>query len=369
MQNVVEKMLEGTGVVINGNNPWDIQVKDQRLYARVLAEGSLGFGEAYMDGWWECAALDEMMARLLKSNITAKLKPNAALITSAIMARVQNMQSKERSLTVGKVHYDVGNDLYRAMLDDRMTYTCGYWKDAQTLNDAQDAKLDLVCKKIGLKAGDTVLDIGCGWGSFAKFAAERYGAHVTGITISQEQLTLAKERCAGLSVDLRFQDYRDVGGTFDHIVSLGMFEHVGEKNYQEFFAQVARLLKPNGLFLLHTIGGIRSTHGTDAWIEKYIFPNSMLPSVKQIATAAEHVRFVMEDWHNFSADYDKTLMAWHANTQNAWSTLGVQYPERFQRMWRYYLLSCAGSFRARQNQLWQIVFSPKGVPGGYTSVR
>ncbi len=372
MREQIEQFLEGTGVTLNGSNPWDIQVKDERLYARILAEGTLGFGEAYMDGWWECEQIDELISKILRANVPGKLKPNFQLLQLAIaglFAPMRNMQNRQRALEVGKVHYDVGNDLYRAMLDKRLTYTCGYWKNAIDLDQAQEEKLDLVCRKIGLKPGQHVLDIGCGWGSFAKFAAERYGARVTGITVSQEQLKLGNELCVGLPVELRFQDYRDVEGQFDHIISLGMFEHVGYKNYDEYFKQVKRLLKPNGLFLLHTIGGRRSVHITDPWIEKYIFPNSMLPSVKQVAAAAETQNFVMEDWHNFSADYDKTLMAWYANVEKQWPALSSQYDERFYRMWKYYLLSCAGTFRARENQLWQIVFSPNGVEGGYVSVR
>lgn len=254
------------------------------------------------------------------------------------------------------------------MLDKRLTYTCGYWKDAATLDEAQEAKLDLVCRKIGLKSGQHVLDIGCGWGSFAKFAAEKYGARVTGVTVSEEQVKLARELCAGLPVEIRLQDYRDVNEQFDHVISLGMFEHVGYKNYSTFFDIVRRCLKDEGMFLLHTIGANKSGRSTDQWIAKYIFPNSMLPSVKQIAAAAEG-KFVMEDWHNFSAYYDNTLMAWNANVEAHWETLKDQYSDQFHRMWRYYLLSCAGSFRVRHSQLWQIIFSKKGVPGGYLSVR
>ncbi len=364
----VQDLLEGTGVAIDGSNPWDVQVKDERFYARVIAEGSMGLGESYMDGWWECEALDEMISRLLSSDIRSKIKPSLSLLLDGVKSQLINEQNKRRAFHIGKAHYDAGNDLYTAMLDKRLVYTCGYWAEATNLDEAQEAKLDLVCRKIGLKAGDRVLDIGCGWGSFAKFAAEKYGAHVTGITVSEEQVKLGAESCKGLPVELRYQDYRDVTGSFDHIISLGMFEHVGYKNYREYFEVVRRCLKPGGLFLLHTIGSKRSVKATDPWIAKYIFPNSMLPSVKQIADAAEASSFCMEDWHNFSADYDKTLMAWWKNVDAKWSELPA-YDERFRRMWRYYILSCAGSFRSRQNQLWQIVFSPNGVKGGYTSIR
>ncbi len=364
----VERLLDGTGVSLNGSGPCDIRVHDERLYARILADGSLGFGEAYMDGWWDCDRIDEMVTRFLRFNILAKLKPSVILLRNALLARLMNRQRTSRAYRIGEAHYDIGNDLYQAMLDKRLTYTCGYWKTATNLDDAQEAKLDLTCRKIGLTAGQRVLDIGCGWGSFAKFAAERYGAHVVGITVSKEQVKLGTELCRGLPVEFRLQDYRDLNEPFDHIVSLGMFEHVGYKNYRIYFDVVRRCLKDGGLFLLHTIGGSVSAHTTDPWIEKYIFPDSLLPSVSQIAKASEG-RFVMEDWHNFGPDYDTTLMAWHANVERNWESLKTRYDERFHRMWRYYLLTCAGSFRARLNHLWQIVYSKHGVPGGYRSVR
>ena len=254
------------------------------------------------------------------------------------------------------------------MLDERMVYTCGYWKDVNNLDDAQEKKLDLVCRKIGLKSGQRILDIGCGWGSFAKFAAERYGAQVVGITVSKEQVVLARERCKGLPVEIRLQDYRDLNEKFDHIISLGMFEHVGYKNYREYMTVARRCLVDGGLFLLHTIGGNISSTQTDAWIDKYIFPNSIIPSAKQITSAYEGL-FVMEDWHNFGTYYDRTLMAWFENFDNAWPALASKYNERFYRMWKFYLLVCAGTFRSRHNHLWQIVLSPRGVVGGYTSIR
>ncbi len=370
----VSQILEGTGITLNGSEPWDIHVTDERFYPRVLSDGSIGLGESYMDGWWECDRIDEAVSRLLRYDIPSRLKINPALVWSVVSAKLTNRQSEKRAFHIGQVHYDIGNDLYQTMLDKRMTYTCGYWKSAEepnraiTLDEAQEAKLDLVCRKIGLKAGQRVLDIGCGWGSFAKFAAERYGAEVVGVTVSKEQQKLGKELCSGLPVEIRLQDYRDVNESFDHVVSLGMIEHVGCKNYRTMYQVVDRCMKDDGLFLLHTIGGNKSAHTTDPWIEKYIFPNSMLPSVKQLAAAAERI-FVMEDWHNFGTDYDRTLMEWDRNFETHWDSLKDRYDERFRRMWRYYLLACAGSFRSRENQLWQIVYSKKGVLGGYVAVR
>lgn len=368
IQQKVQKIIQGTGIILNGKNPWDPQIKDDRFYKRVLTKGSLGFGESYMEAWWECDQLDELINKLLKDDVRKRLKSNWHLVILALASILVNRQSGKRAYKVGEQHYDAGNDLYTVMLDKNMVYTCGYWKDATNLNEAQEAKLGLVCKKIGLKKGDRVLDIGCGWGSFAKFAAKNYGAQIVGITVSKEQKKLAQERCEGLSVEIRLQDYRDANEKFDHIISLGMIEHVGYKNYKTYFEVANRCLKENGLFLLHTIGGRKSVKSTDPWIEKYIFPNSMLPSLAQLTKDMEGL-FMVEDVHNFGADYDKTLMAWFDNFNKAWPKLKDQYNERFYRMWKYYLLSCAGSFRCRQNQLWQLVLSKNGVEGGYQSIR
>ena len=254
------------------------------------------------------------------------------------------------------------------MLDRRMLYSCGYWKDAATLDEAQEAKLDLIFKKLDLQPGMKVLDIGCGWGGAARFAATRYDVEVVGVTVSEEQLKLGKEICKGLPVELRLQDYRSLKEKFDRIFSIGMFEHVGHKNYRKYFQVVKKCLKDNGLFLLHTIGNNRTVTQTDPWINCYIFPCSLIPSAKQISSAFDSL-FVLEDWHNFGADYDRTLMEWYRNFHNNWDVIKKDYDEKFYRMWKYYLLCCAGSFRARKNQLWQIVLSERGVPGVYKSFR
>lgn len=365
---VIDDLLTKADVRIGGDRPQDIAVHDERLFSRIIRHGTLGLGEAYMDKWWDANALDVFTEHVINARLENKVKKNFATFVTFVKAFLFNLQSQARASIVGEVHYDLGNDLYEAMLDTRMVYTCGYWKEALTLDEAQEAKLHLVCRKIGLKAGDRILDIGCGWGSFAKFAAEKYGASVVGITISKEQAALAEKRCAGLPVEIRVQDYRDVDEQFDHLISLGMFEHVGVKNYDSYFEMANRCLKDCGIFLLHTIGNNHTVYGTNPWIGKYIFPGGQLPSVAQIGKAIEGL-FIMEDWHNFGPDYDKTLMAWYRNFDAAWPMLNAKYGERFYRMWKYYLLTCAGAFRARDIQLWQVVLSKNGVPGGYTSVR
>jgi cyclopropane-fatty-acyl-phospholipid synthase len=366
---LAEKLLSMAGIQINGIHPWDIQVHDERFYKRAITEVELGIGESYMDGWWDAEKLDELIYRIVRNDLQNKVKHNLKIALQLAGFYLINMQARRRAFIIGERHYDLGNDLFKAMLDKRMNYSCAYWKNAKSLDEAQDNKLDLICRKSYLKPGMRVLDIGCGWGAFGKYAVEKYNVEVVGITVSKEQVALGKELCKGLNVEIRLQDYREVNEQFDRIVSVGMIEHVGYKNYREYFRIARKNLVDNGLFLLHTIGEVRSVKSADAWTHKYIFPNGMLPSVSQLGKAIEGL-FIMEDWHNFGADYDKTLMAWYHNFEQSWNQLKNNYSERFYRMWKYFLLSSAGAFRARnKNQLWQIVLSKKGVPGGYNSVR
>jgi len=352
MQNaelVLRELLSLADIEVNGSDAWDIQVRDQRFFQRVLQDSSLGLGESYMEGWWDCQAIDELINRVLRANLDEKVKNESRLWFQVARAKLLNRQSKGRAYEVGIRHYDLGNELYQSMLDNRMTYSCGYWKNAANLDEAQEAKLDLVCKKVGLKPGMKVLDIGCGWGSFAKFAAEKYNVQVTGVTVSKEQLALGLELCKGLSVELRLQDYREVKGKFDAVISIGSFEHVGTKNYKTYMQVVDRCLKESGVALIHTIGSNRSLSTGEPWTDKYIFPNGVLPSITQIGAAMEEA-FVMEDWHNFGPYYDKTLMAWHANFEDSWPKLERQYDDRFYRMWKYYCFpALAGSAHAGNN--------------------
>jgi cyclopropane-fatty-acyl-phospholipid synthase len=358
--------LDRAGIIVGPTPPADVAIHDERLFARLLRDGTLGLGESYMDGWWDAEPLDGVLFKLASARIQDAFPRDLPLIASALRARLLNPQ-RLRPREVGEKHYDIGNDLYAAMLDRRMIYSCGYWAEADDLDAGQEAKLDLICRKIGLEKGMRVLDIGSGWGGFLQFAAQKYGISGLGVTVSQAQAALANERNRGLPVETRLTDYMALEGQFDRVVSIGMFEHVGYKNYRAFFRKVRTLLKPDGLCLLHTIGGNQSASHGDPWSEKYIFPNGMLPSIAQIGQAIENL-FVMEDWHNFGADYDRTLLAWRDNFDAAWPKLSARYDERFRRMWRYYLSVFAALFRARQTNLWQIVLSPNGVPGGYRRV-
>lgn len=367
-KSLIQGYLKPLDININGGNPWDIQVHNEDFYARVINEGALGLGETYMDKWWDCQSLDILFDKILRAHLDQHVRIPLNFKLKLLLARIINYQTKSRAKHVAYKHYDLGNQLFINMLDKRMIYSCGYWKETETLEDAQTAKLDLICKKLQLEHGQRLLDIGCGWGGLAKFACENYGVEVVGVTISKQQHEYAQNYCRGLPIDIRLCDYRDINEKFDRIVSVGMFEHVGHLNYSTFMRTVHKALSDDGIFLLHTIGCDQTTPLANEWIVKYIFPNGMLPSISLISKAAEPF-FIMEDWQNFGAYYDNTLMAWHENFARHWDKLKSSYDERFYRMWSYYLLSCAGSFRARANQLWQIVFTKDGMKGGYMSPR
>ena len=378
----IQYLLEPAGIHVVANDaearPWDLRLRDDRLPRRVLMDGALGLGDAYVDGWWDCDDLPEFFCRLLRHDVAGGLFDRHQWASLAWQT-LRNVQTPRSAFANGQDHYDRGNVLFESMLDPRMTYTCAYWqaqagKELTSLDAAQEAKLDLVCRKIGLEPGDSVLDIGCGWGSFAKFAAERHGARVVGVTVSREQLAWGNESCRGLPVELRLQDYRDLPKTrerFDHVVSLGMYEHVGPKNARTYMRVVGQVLKPGGLFLLHTISTRQSQPNSRdkeiAWMSRHIFPGFSIPSLAQIGRAVDGL-FVVEDLHNFGVHYEKTLLAWHERYSRNWPKLKGHYDgeaDRFYRLWTYYLLTCAGAFRSRKYGLWQIVLSPLGVPGGY----
>ncbi|MGB2869036.1 MAG: cyclopropane fatty acyl phospholipid synthase [Bacteroidota bacterium] len=371
----VREILSLADVRLNGDRPWDIRVKDGRFYRRVLIRGPMGLGESYMDGWWDCERLDELFYRILANHVEDKVRFTPGVLLTQLSSRIVNLQTRSGSRKLADHTYELTPELYTAFLDPYNQYTCGYFKDTEDLNKAQEQKLDLICRKLRIGPKDRVLDIGCGWGGFAKFCAEHYGCHVTGITISNQQLQFATELCKGLDTSFLLLDYRDLGGKqyrnkFDKILICGMIEHVGYKNYRNIMRIAKSCLSDGGLFLLHTIGGNISTTAMDTnpWMGRYIFPNSMLPSLVQLTHAAEGL-FITEDVHNFSVHYDKTLMAWCRNFEANWPSIASQFDQRFYRMWRYYLLSCAGGFRARNTQLWQFVLSVNGVPGGYESLR
>jgi len=364
----VKDLLALADIEVGGSRPWDIQVHNERFYGKVLRAQSLGLGESYMDGWWDCSAIDQMIARVLEAKLPNNRRLTPTLVGGALIGRAVNLQNKTRASQNASAHYDIGNNLYRRMLGEKMIYSCAYWKSAKTLEAAQEAKLDLICRKLHLKPGMTLLDIGCGWGSFLEYAAKKYGIIGTGITPAAEQVKVARQRVKGLSVTILQKDYRDISGSFDRIVSVGMLEHVGLKNYRTFFNKCDDLLSPGGLMLHHVIGFNVSDKVGDPWMNKYIFPGGMAPSLAQISKAVER-RLAIEDLENFGPYYDKTLMAWHANFVKTYPQIKRKYDQRFYRMWEYYLLSCAGAFRAREMQLWQIVMRKLEPSSTYQAIR
>ncbi len=366
----IKVLIRPTGVGINGKNPWDIAVHNEKFYDRALAGGSLGLGEAYMDGWWTSKDLEETIYRLISAGIDRKVRPNLVLARHYVAASLRNHQSVRRAKRNAQAHYDIGNDLYEPMLGASMAYSCGYWKNAKTLDEAQEAKYELICQKLKLKRGMRVLDIGCGWGGLAMYMARKYKVEVTGVTPAREQASYVREHAKGLAVKVLEQDYREVKvrQKFDRVVSVGMAEHIGPKNLPSYFAKVDEVMKNDGIFLLHTIGNNRTTRTNEPWMNKYIFPGAVLPSMASVARACEG-GFVIEDMHNFGPDYEKTLLAWYRNFKKAWPSLEEKYGERFYRMWEFYLLSCAAAFKARHIQLWQFVITKPGGQARYDSVR
>lgn len=356
--------LKEADVIVGGSRPWDVRVHNETLYDRVVRQGTLGLGEAYMDGWWDCDALDVMISKALRANLEDRVRHKIPDLIIIFLSTLLNLQSVRRASMVAECHYNFSNEMFEQMIGPTMNYSCGYWKDAPDLDHAQKAKMDMICKKLELQKGMNVLDIGCGWGGLCRYMAENYGVKVTGITVSSEQVAYAKAKGGDLPITWLLQDYRSLTGRFDRIVSVGMFEHVGAKNYDIFLETTKKLLDPDGLFLLHTIGKDGHMCGVDPWINKYIFPNGSIPSAERL-TKALATKYVIEDWHNFGADYDKTLMAWHKNFEEGVSKGVFSCTDRVHRMFRYYLLTCAGAFRARDIQLWQVVLSPRGVLGGY----
>ncbi|MBZ5725883.1 MAG: cyclopropane fatty acyl phospholipid synthase [Acidobacteriia bacterium] len=365
----IAQLLALADIRINGGRPWDIRVHNDRFYRRVFREGSIAAGESYMDGWWDVDTLDEFFAGIHRAGLYDKVGAWSAFWLS-LQDRIVNRQAKSRAQKVAQDHYDRGNDLYEAMLDRRMQYTCAYWNGARTLDEAQENKLSLIARKLKLSPGMDILELGGGFGGLAYFLATEYGCHVVSYNISREQVAYARALCQGLPVRFEQKDYREAAGErgpFDRVVAIGLCEHIGHKNYRRFLELAHAQLKSRGLFLLHTIGGNRSLTSTDPWFDKYIFPNGMIPSIAQLAQAMESL-WVVEDWHNFGPDYDKTLLAWWENFDRAWPQLRARYGDRFYRMWRFYLMGSAGGFRARKLQLWQIVLSKGDVPS-YTPVR
>lgn len=360
-------ILDQAEIPLNSSEPWSIHVYNEKLWDRIIAQHQLGLGEAYIEGWWDCKKIDEMLSRLLSIDVLSYLKPTPAVVFTALKSTLLNRQNKARAAHNAKHHYNIGNDLYSRMLDKEMVYSCAYWKDAQTLDEAQIKKFDLICRKLKIEPGMTLLDIGSGWGGLLRHAAKNYGAICTGISPADNQIQGAREKSVGLNIEYKQLDYRDLEGKFDRVVSVGMMEHVGPKNLRKFFRQCDKLLAQDGLMLHHTISSTYSKNSTDPFFDRYIFPGGVIPSVAQISKACEKL-FVIEDLHNFGLHYDRTLMAWHHNINQKWDEIPA-FDEKFKRMWNYYLLASAAGFRTRKLNLIQMVFRKNGVKDFYLPER
>ncbi|MCY3880195.1 MAG: cyclopropane fatty acyl phospholipid synthase [Rhodobacteraceae bacterium] len=356
------ELLEYADVRIDGDRPWDLQVNREEVFARMFASGSLGLGESYVDGWWDCDRLDELMCRLSGAELKSRFRAGDIIhVLHSLLVTIPYRRSDPDA--EGKVHYEQKRELYRCMLDKRMIYSCAFWENAKSLDEAQEHKLDLIARKLRLKPGMKILDIGCGWGGALHYLAEKYGVSGVAVTISPDQFAAASELYAGLPLEVRLQDYRAVSEQFDHSFSIDMLGHVGRRNYRKYLRTVRRQLHPGGLHLVQTAGSANRSVKADPWVNRYIFPGSHIPSPKQIAEASEGV-LVLQDWHNFTQDYDRTFMCWYENLSAAWEALGYDNDDRLFRMWRYYLLSFAGVFRSGVSQLWQITFSRDGASPG-----
>ncbi len=377
-RDAVQEILKHGDITINGERRWDLHVHNDRFYVRLLRDGSLGLGESYMLGWWDCDDLFTFFKKILSSQRTLRHK-NVGWRTrlAFVKARLTNVQHIGQTRELADTHYNLSNELFEHMLGTSMAYSCGYWANADNLDQAQFAKYERISRKLKLEPGDRVLEIGCGWGGLAKYMATHHHCEVVGITIAEEQADYARTLCDDLPVTIAIKDYREFeadqfGGPFDKVVSVGMIEHVGYRNYRALFEAVERALRPRGLFLAHTIASTVSMEIGDPWLGTYIFPGGMLPSMHQLSDAAEGL-FILHDVENIGVNYTPTLLAWHDNFVAYWSAAervkarpriwGSE--ETFFRMWRYYLMCCAAEFEAGDSQVWQITYSKGHLPNGY----
>lgn len=380
---LVTRAFHDAGIAIGGDEPGDIKVTRDRFYRRAALFESLGIGDSYRDGDFVCGDLsaffDKLMVCRQEEHLTALKKGTAdpgastSLLEAWIKLRQEfgNQQSMAKASKSITHHYDIGNELYEPMLGETMAYSCGYWAGAKTLDQAQRNKYRLICEKVGLKPGMRVLEIGCGWGGFAAYAAGEFGVAVVGVSLSKEQINYAQAKYKDLHetrrIDLRLMDYRAIpknfGEEFDAVVSIGMFEHVGPRNYDDYMRIAWGAMKPAGVFLLHSIVGCG---GIDPFFWYRIFPGGVLPVEEQIAKAARPY-FAVEHVENFGYDYSLTLAQWWKNFEAAWPQIrkSGHYDEKFYRMWEFYLKSVAAAFKVRRVQLEQWTLSKCGIPGGF----
>jgi cyclopropane-fatty-acyl-phospholipid synthase len=368
-ERIVRRAFDDAGVEIDGTRPHDVRVHDPSFYARLARNPAFQLGETYLDGLWDCDAIDELLDRLVRSGVAGAHDHGGRFQLRSAWARVRNRQSRGRAGDVATAHYDLDPELYRRMLDDTMTYTCAYWRDgAETLGDAQRNKLRMICDKLDLQPGEALLDIGCGFGGLAAYAAEHRGVSVVGVTNSVQHQQIAAARYAGrLPVEIMLLDYRrlpELGRRFDKIASIEMIEAVGPKNFPAYMKIAHDCLVPGGRFLVQSFISNESRQVCNEWFDRYIFPNGVSPSFGQLSVATAPNFGAPKDVHDLGAHYPPTLMAWDHNLRAAWPALSARRPcdERFRRMWHFYLRCLAGVFRAEDLRLCQIVYG-KGPVG------
>jgi len=371
----------GRVATVDGLNQWDPQVRDDDFFGMVAGDGMLGLGNAYVKGYWECEDLFEFFCRAIRGGLLEFMADSPVMKALMTAYRTTNRQSQTQAKKNVVAHYDRGNDLFEAFLGKTMAYTCAVWdnpldlEEGETLDEAQERKLDRICQKLHLESGMRVLDIGCGWGPFMRYVAGHFEVEVVGITLSAEQIAYIEKRNGGfkhsgsLPIKAVLADFRTFdAGKFDRVLSIGMFEHVGRKNHEEYFKAVDRCLESDGLSLIHCFGkSDPRVPLIDPWTEKHIFPGMELPTVVDITTAMEGA-FNLLDLEEMGQHYPKTLLAWSANFDCNWEQIS-HYGEEFRRMWRYYLLSCAAVFHVRKVLLWQVVFARKEDGQLYEPVR
>ncbi|HEY8277396.1 MAG TPA: cyclopropane-fatty-acyl-phospholipid synthase family protein [Methyloceanibacter sp.] len=345
-----------------------MRLTDPTLYKKLFFNPELAAGEAYMDGRmsFENSTLRDFLTLFSVNRLSLGSYP----LQKVLRTISRGLKRFQQSNPVGKAqknvahHYDIGNDFYRLFLDKGMQYSCAYFiNDDNTLEDAQQNKLRLIASKLNLKAGQSVLDIGCGWGDMALYLARMENVSVLGVTLSKEQCSLANEKAKqlGLADRARFElrDYRDVTERFDRIVSVGMFEHVGVHHYGEFFAKVNRLLTDDGIMLLHSIGHMSPPGTASPWLRKYIFPGAYSPALSEVFAAVEQNSLWVTDLEFLRLHYAKTLAHWERRFQTNRALVAQMYDERFCRMWEFYLISAEMMFRTGSQLVFHMQLAKK----------
>ena len=338
--------------------PVELRIHDGRLFRRLATGGKVGFGESYTAGEWDCGDLVGLFELLLRNSEAATQRHRAVRRLLEARPRFNRRNGLLRSRRNIAYHYDLGNDLFETMLDETMTYSCAVFESPeQTLADAQRAKLDRICNHLNLNAEDDVLEIGCGWGGFAMHAVQKTGCRVTALTISAEQAKLARERVAeaGLSdrITILEQDYRQHDGRYTKVASVEMLEAIGERQFGTFFATIDRVLEPQGIACVQTIlipdDRWDRYRKTPDWIERYVFPGCLIPSLTSLAVAATRSsRLLVHDVDEIGPHYAETLRRWRANFHRHIDEVrALGYDRNFERTWDFYLAFCEAAFRLR----------------------